>query len=79
MTVVTQERKDIPLAQVRSSDYQQWLRNISKCYGTKKVIPLAICSLTEVDKLQIMPKEYSVVAVQVKWINKIFGMAICYS
>ena len=69
MTVVTQERKDIPLAQVRSFDYQQWLRNFSKCYGTRKVIPLAICSLTEVVNLQIMPKEHSVVAVQDLWIG----------
>ena len=65
MTVVTQERKDIPLARVPGFDYGQWLRNLCKNYGTKKVFSLAICSLTEVVNLQIMPKEHSVVAVQV--------------
>ena len=45
------------------------VKNPCKSYGSKKVFPLAICSLTEVVNLQIMPKEHSVVAVQDLWIG----------
>ena len=68
MTVVTQERK---IFRVPGFDYGQWLRNLCKNYGTKKVFSLATCSLTEVVNLQIMPKEHSVVAVQVIWIRSL--------
>ena len=56
------------ISRVRGFDYRQWLKIPVKVTGQRRYF-LAICSLTEVVNLQIMPKEHSVVAVQDLWIG----------
>ena len=50
------------------SNYLQWLRNLCKCYRTKKVFYLAVCSFTEVVTFRSCLRKHAVVvAFEVEW------------
>ena len=48
-------------------DYLQWLRNLCKCYRTKKVFYSAICSFTEVVTFRSCLRKHAVVVFEVEW------------